>query len=1179
MKWTDEQQQAITATGGTLLVSAAAGSGKTAVLVERVIGRLTNSEDLCGVDNLLMVTFTRAAAAQMRERISEAIAKRIAENPNDKWLIRQQMLLPFARICTIDSFCNDLVRENFHLLDLNPDYKIMDEGELNIVREDAAAFVVEALYQENSAAACDLTELLIQGNDDRVLIDSIIRLYNEAEAYPSPEHWLKGLVEPFESTGPVEKSEWGKIILAHIREGLEYCRSTSSAMLQYIKKDETVENSYTPTFLADIDLFNHLLLTLDTGSWDEISEALRTAAFDRIGSLPRGFLSPVKDSAHAMRNALKDVIKKQLAPVMCASTAEHEEDMAYLQPIVKKLVEAVFLFKDKFTELKSVQNGVDFSDVHHKALSLLVEIDNQGNPQKTPLAHEISKRYKEVLVDEYQDVNKAQDMLFTALSRDEENLFMVGDVKQSIYRFRQAMPEIFLARRDSLPLYKKDNYPARIHLGSNFRSRKGVTGMVNLVFSQTMSKAVGEIAYTAEEELVPGAQYPEPESPNGLKEPDAEVHIIDISDGVEDGKVNTEARYIAGLINDMILNGFTVTDKAGVRPAEYRDFCVLMRSPRDRASVFVEEFAKSNIPAYSDLSGGFFEAQEVAFMLSLMRILDNPLQDIPLLTVLLSPVFGFTPDELAKLRIGERRAPLYACLVKAQNQGDEKCRAFLKQTEQLRRLSSTLAAGELVRHLLEETGYLAIAGAMSGGARRRANLHLLQDYANTYEAAGHIGLSGFIRFIDKLDKNQSDLSAAAELSEAANVVRVMSIHKSKGLEFPVCILANCASTFNTVAQRGNIVINTGAGIGLRRRDIETFRQFDTISRQAAVLASAQTDRSEELRILYVALTRAKERLITVMSLKNPEKKLASLAGVINSGKKIAPFAVGNCTSIADWLLIAALRHPGAELLRQYAGADGSIIVPTDFALKVECNVQEGALPKDETDIKKTESDKELMAIIKKRLSYEYPYAALSAVVAKQAASELHEQGIKREFFAASRPAFMNQDGLTPAQKGTAIHKFMQYSDYEKARHDVVAERDRLVQAGFLSPFEGDAVEVEKIDAFFASSLANRIFNAERLLREQKFAIRIPVRELYPDLPENTQDETVVVQGIADCAFVEHDELVILDYKTDRNVSPEQLVERYAAQLAIYRRALEECLGLKVKETLLYSFALGQSIKV
>lgn len=1173
MKWTADQQKAITATGGTLLVSAAAGSGKTAVLVERVIGRLTDTENPCEVDRLLMVTFTRAAAAQMRERIGAAIAKRIAENPNDKRLIRQQMLLPFARICTIDSFCNDLVRENFHLLDLNPDYKIMDEGELKIIREEAADFVVEELYRENSPAARDLTELLIQGNDDGVLIDSIIRLYNEAQAYPAPEHWLQRLIEPFQAKQSVEKSVWGKIILAHIREGLAYCRSTSEALLAFIKKDDTVKNGYTPTFLSDIDLYDSLFSTLDTGSWDEISDALQTAAYQRIGSMPRGFSSPVKDSAQAMRNKLKDVIKKQLAPAMCATAAEHEEDIAYLAPIVKKLLEAVEMFKQKFTQLKSEVNGVDFSDVHHKALSLLVEIDEQGNPRKTALAQEISQRYEEVLVDEYQDVNKAQDMLFTALSKGEKNLFMVGDVKQSIYRFRQAMPEIFLARRDSLPPYKKDNYPARIHLGTNFRSRKGVTGMINLVFSQIMSESVGEIEYTAEEELVPGAQYPESAAP------DTEVHIIDISDGVQDSKAKTEALYIADLINDMILNGFTVTDKAGERPAEYRDFCVLMRSPRDRAAVFVEEFAKSNIPSYSELSGGFFEAKEVAFMLSLMRVLDNPLQDIPLLTVLLSPVFGFTPDELAKLRVVVRTGSLYSCLIKAQNQGDKKCRAFLKKIEQLRRLSSTFAAGELIRHLLEETGYLAIAGAMSGGSQRRANLYLLQDYANTYEAAGHIGLSGFIRFIDKLDRSQSDLSTAAELSEAANVVRIMSIHKSKGLEFPVCILANCASSFNTASQRGNIIINTAAGIGLRRRDIETFRQFDTISRQAAVLATARTNRSEELRVLYVALTRAKERLISVMSIKNPEKKLASLAGIIHSGEKIAPFAVSNCSNIADWLLIAALRHPDAGLLRRSASTDGSIIVPTDFALKVKCGTRGAPTQQDEGGQEKAFADEKMMEIINSRLSYEYPYAALSTVVAKQAASELHEHGINRTFFAASRPAFMNRDGLTPAQKGTAIHKFMQYSDYEKARQDVITERDRLVEAGFLTSFEGEAVDAEKIKTFFASPLAKRIFNANQILREQKFAIRIPARELYPELPANTADETVVVQGIADCAFVEDGELVILDYKTDRGVTPEQLARRYVAQLAIYRRALEECLGMKVKQTLLYSFELGKPVTV
>jgi ATP-dependent helicase/nuclease subunit A len=1125
------------------------------------------------VDSLLMVTFTKAAAAQMRERISEALAKRIAENPGDTRLVRQQMLLPFAHICTIDSFCNELVRENFHLLDLNPDYKIMDESEVNIIREDAAATVIEALYEENAPETRELVELLIQGNDDRVLTDSIIRLYTQAEAYPFPDSWLQSLLAPFENIEPVEQSEWGKIIIEYVTEGLAYCRDASRSMLEYIKNDETVENSYTATFSADIGLYERLLAKLKNATWDEMMAAMQSAAFERIGSLPRKFESPVKDKAQAVRDKLKKTLKEKLAGAFVASSDEHLEDMAYLKPIVCKLIEAVLLFKAKFAEMKSEVNSADFADISHKALELLIEKDEQGNIKKTALAEELSQRYTEILVDEYQDINKAQDMLFSALSKDEQNLFMVGDVKQSIYRFRQAMPEIFLNRRNSLPLYLNENYPARIVLGSNFRSRDGITGAANFIFSQIMSIAVGELDYNEEEALVPAAEYPVAAAP------DTEIHIIDATDGFEDSKDNAEARYIAEMINEMILSGLTVADKKGERRAEYRDFCVLLRSTRNKASIYIDELAKHNVPAYSELSGGFFEAQEVGFMLALMRILDNPVQDVPLLTVLLSPVFGFTPDELARLRINDRRAPIYNCLIKAQAQGSKKCKEFLSQIEELRRLSSTLAAGELVRHLLEETGYLAIAGAMSGGSQRRANLHLLLDYANKYEAAGHIGLSGFIRFIDKLEGGNSDLTPAVELSEAANVVRVMSIHKSKGLEFPVCILSNCSAKFNTESQKGNIVINPRAGIGLRRRDIETFRQFDTVSQRAAALATEQAERSEELRVLYVALTRAKERLITVMSIKNPENRLSALAGVIGNTAKIAPFAVRGFGSLSDWILTAALRHPDAVVLRELAGADSSIVLPAGFPLKIVCKKEETVLAEDEINDEKTEPSQELIEIIKERLSYVYPYAALSAVIAKRAASELEEHGINREYFAASRPAFLNKGGLTPAQRGTAIHKFMQYADYTAARTSAATERDRLVEMGFLSELEGTAVDLAKINTFFQSGLAQRIFSAEKLMREQKFAIRIPARELYPELPENAEDEAIVVQGIADCAFVENGELVILDYKTDRGVTLEMLAERYKGQLAIYKRALEECLEIKVKETLLYSFELGASVAV
>lgn len=1173
MEWTEEQLKAITAVHGSLLVSAAAGSGKTAVLVERVIRRLTDAENPCDVDSLLIVTFTKAAASQMRERIGEALAKRLAENPLDARLARQQMLLPFARICTIDSFCNDLVRENFHVLELNPDYKIMDESEVNIIREEAASSVIEALYEEDAPETRELVELLIQNNDDRVLADAIIRLHNEAEAYPSPEKWLAGLTAPFDKTEPVEKSEWGKIIIEYLADGLEYCIETSRYMLNYIKNDETVEAAYTPTFSTDIGLYERLLVKLKTGIWDDIADAAGSAVFERIGTLPRGYASPVKDYAQAARNRLKSILKLKLSAAFCASSSEHLEDMAYLGPVVKKLVQAVFMFREKFAQMKNDVNGADFADIAHMALGLLVEQDGEGSAVKTPFAAELSERYTEILVDEYQDINRAQDMLFTALSKDGNNLFMVGDVKQSIYRFRQAMPEIFLKRRDSLPLYTDENYPSRIILGSNFRSRKGITGAANYIFGQLMSKAAGELDYNRDEALVPAADYPESAGP------DTEIHILDASDGFEDGRDSAEAKYIAGMINGMISSGCKITGKKGERPAEYRDFCVLLRSVKSKAETYVEELAKQNIPSYSELSGGFFEAQEIGFMLALMRILDNPLQDVPLLTVLLSPVFGFTPGDLARLRVGDRKSPLYSCLLGAAGRGDKKCGEFLKQTEELRRLSSTLAAGELVRRLLDETGYLAIAGAMSNGSQRRANLHLLLDYANKYETAGHIGLSGFIRFIDKLDRNNSDLTPAVELSEAANVVRVMSIHKSKGLEFPICILSNCSAKFNTKSQEGNIVIHPRAGIGLRRRDIATFRQFDTVSRSAAALATGQTERSEELRVLYVALTRAKERLITVMSIKNPENRLASLTGVIGDSQKIAPFAVRNSGCFADWLLIAALRHPDAQVLRNLAGADSSIILPADFSMKIVCQKDEILSTTEEAVPDEILPNSGLVNTIGERLSYKYPYSSLSAVIAKRAASEINERGIDREYFASSRPAFMNSGGLTPAQRGTAIHKFMQYCDYPNARGNAAAERDRLIKAGFLTEPEGAAVDLSKINAFFASPLANRIFDADELMREKKFAVRIPVRELYPDLPENAEGEAVVVQGIADCAFVENGELVILDFKTDRGAAPETLAVRYAEQLAIYRRALEECLGLRAKETLLYSFELGVAIAV
>ena len=457
----------------------------------------------------------------------------------------------------------------------------------------------------------------------------------------------------------------------------------------------------------------------------------------------------------------------------------------------------------------------NFSDIEHMALSLLVERKG-GTLCRSRSRRSFPPGMREILVDEYQDTNEAQDLLFRMLSREESNLFLVGDVKQSIYRFRQAMPEIFLHRRNRLPPYVRGNYPARITLGCNFRSRKGVTGMVNFLFRQLMSRQLGEMEYTQEEALVPAAPYPE------RQDPDCEIHLLDAGDKGDDSAAVYEARYIAAHINRLLREGLTVQDGGKARPARRKDFCILLRGVKGRANTYVQELARCGVPAWAELSGGFFDTTEIRTMLSLLRILDNPLQDVPVLGVLFSPIYGFTPDEAAALRETQRHMPLYRCLTQAAKQGNQKCAAFLSQLSFLRRLSATLPAEALLRRIYEETGYPALIQAMDGAQQRAANLQLLLSYAAKYEAAGHQGLTGFIRFIDRLEEQQAQLSAASAVSESADVVRVMSIHKSKGLEFPICILANCAGAFNPSGRNQRLLLHAKLGAGLMRRGRDAF---------------------------------------------------------------------------------------------------------------------------------------------------------------------------------------------------------------------------------------------------------------------------------------------------------------------------------------------------------------------
>ena len=1179
VKWTTDQQHAIECCKGSVLVSAAAGSGKTTVLVERVIRRLTDEDNPCSAEDLLIVTFTRAATAQMREKIGAAILKRLSEDPTDRHLRRQYMLLPFAKICTIDSFCNDLVRENFHALGISPDYSLLDNETAVIMKNDVCEAMLERAYEEDSDGSfSELSDMMSSGSSDEDFAKLIIKMYDISTAYPFPDLWLDSLIEEY-SQPDINKSCWGGIIKKYVCDMLDYCVSSSNDMMTAMESDPIVADAYGAAVQSDINMYAELREKVNR-DWDEALEAFNTVKYMGLGRVPKGYESETKNAVMTARKKLKDLLKK-VPNIMCVSSGEHSEDVRLMRGPVTKLIELVKQFGREYSAEKDKMNSADFSDILHRALNLLAVSDGSGGYIKTDLARELSSHYVEILVDEYQDINEAQDMIFRAISADENNLFTVGDVKQSIYRFRQAMPEIFLRRRSTTHSFESGKYPLGITLGSNFRSRVGVTSCVNYIFRQLMSTEAGELEYDDSEALNAAAKYPERDTP------DCELHVV-TDKGNRADTLEAQARYVARYIDRTVREGKTLVTKGGaLRPASYGDFCILLRTAKNVSSVYANALSERGIPVFSPETGGFFEAAEISFILSLLRVLDNPVQDIPLAAVMLSPLFGFSAGELADIRASAKERleagetePLYRSVAASADEGDEKAAAFLKKIESLRRLSLTLSAGELVRRVCEETGFDAIAGAMPDGERRRLNIGLLCDYAEKYEAAGNLGLSGFIRFIDKVARTSGDLATAARPSENADIVRIMTVHQSKGLEFPICIFADMQHAFNERDNTESVLISSSAGLGMKRRTEDGISVYDTASRRAAVITSERMGRSEEMRVLYVALTRAKENLIMVTSVPNPEKGLAKVAVECGIGERANPFAVLRMNNFSDLVLMALMRHPAADELRKLSGIDVPIFLPEKdrFKLKVVVSDSESFMTESANE-QKIAAKPVFFDEVQARLDYSDPRSVLSSVPAKRAASDGSERGINREYFASSRPAFMSSGGLTPAQRGTATHKFMQFSDYASARADIESELARLVDGGFLSEDEGKAVNIGAAKRFFMSPLAERIFASDNVMREKKFAALFPAKFFYPELTGEAAEEKIVVQGIADCVFVEDGELVIVDYKTDTGVDAEALLDRYSAQLEIYREALSQALGMPVKETLLYSFFMNSTVKV
>ena len=848
--FTEDQNNAVNAKGGTLFVSAAAGSGKTAVLTERVKRLLSDENESISPDELLVVTYTRAAAAEMREKIADALRLEVSQTGN-KRLKKQLLLLPCADICTIDSFCAKLVRENFHLADVMPDFRMLSEQEEFGFEQAAANEVLEQLYQGEEEDISLLLDLFTNEKSDGPLYDAVIKLYKYSQSYPFPKKWLLSLSDMYDPDKPISETIWGRTVLKDIEQGIDYAVSLSEGALKTAARDEKVYENYSFAINNDLSQLNNLNNLVSEGDWASVVTALRSFNFERLGSGAKKAEPNLKENAKKQRDKVKDIIKK-LSDYQLPSQSEHREDVYALKPSIKLLINTVISFYDKLNEIKKEENSYSFSDILHKSISLLV--GDKG--EKTPLSKALSEKYKEILIDEYQDTNEAQDILFYALSKDGNNIFFVGDVKQSIYGFRNAMPELFLRKKESMPMYDGVAFPSQIMLDRNFRSRKTICECVNHIFSRIMSKRMGELDYDKGERLVAAADYP-PSS-----ESEVELIILNAPTGTNtQDMITLEAEYVAEYIEKAVKSGFSIKEKNNRRPVRFGDFCILLRVNKGVSTAYYNALKKRDIPVTTASDSHFFSTREISFIHSLLRVIDNPLLDVPLAAVLMFPVFGFSADDLANVRIAGREEPLFTGLCARAESGDKKASCFIEAFTGFRNEASRLGIVDLLFYLFDETGIFSVVSAMDHAQERRRNLLALLNLAKEYTGGKEGSISSFTLFLNKACAGGKGVEQSSLQDSFEHEVKIMSIHKSKGLEFPVVIIANCSKKFNDKFTRENLLIDRKTGVGILRRDIATLSKYKTASLIAAQLSTEQTERAEALRLLYVAMTRAKEKLV------------------------------------------------------------------------------------------------------------------------------------------------------------------------------------------------------------------------------------------------------------------------------------------------------------------------------
>ena len=1171
---TPQQQAVVENRGGALLVSAAAGSGKTKVLVERLFRYVT--EERCNVDDFLIITYTKAAAAELRSKIASELSKRLAQSPGDSHLKRQLLRVYQADIKTVDAFCTALLRENTHLLprpgdrqSLTPDFRVLDEGEAQLVRQWVLDRVLEAFYDHLDAGGALLADTLGAGRDDRALAALVLEVHEKLQSHAYPERWLSENQASWNSLGEdFDQTPYAAALLETIRRQAGHWAALLRRAAERAADDPALASGYGAKFCQVAGALDGLRCA---ERWEDARRAAAAVAFPRL-TTPRGR----KEEADVV--AMKQVWDscksdlKKLDRLLDISGEEAMEDLGAVAPAMSALLGLTAAFGQAYQEEKLRLNAADFSDQEHLALRLLVS--EAGEP--TELGRQVAARYQEIMVDEYQDTNEVQNAIFRAVSREGSNIFTVGDVKQSIYRFRLADPTIFLEKYNRFCPYEeaKPGQERKILLSKNFRSRREILDAANFVFENILSADMGDMDYGDEEALHFGADYYPPR-----RDCDTEFHLICAAQRSAQNpkpvkKLQAESRFVAARIRRLLDEGYPVTGEDGtLRPCRPEDIVILMRSPGSRTAAFAQALAERDIPCSFEESGDFFHTMEISVMLGLLQIIDNPRQDVPLIAVLRSPVFGFTPDRLAQLRGKTPAGDFYDAVLE---DGGEDCLAFLKTLEELRLAARDMGVHRFIWHLYNKLNILGIFGAMDSGETRKENLIALSRHAEKFESNGYRGLFAFVTQLQRL--LEQDQAPATKGAAAVSGVRLMSIHKSKGLEFPIVILADLDHSFSRQDFDTAVLVHPTMGLGPRRVDLKRKIKYPTLAREAIQGKLRRENLAEEQRILYVAMTRPKEKLILVDSMYFAQSRLQKMAAMASC--PVQPETVASCRTFGEWLLLPLLCRPEAAPLRAmadvqvealYTGDTAPWQVFTHSAEEFRGCPAAAAMPAGEAGGEVKTFDPAL-------LEFRYPYALESRLPSKVTATQLKGRTLDREIAEnavhapyirpLSQPRFRQERaGLTPAERGTATHLVLQYLDF--CGGDVPDQVQRLLQRSLLTEQQAAAVDVEALERFLASPLAEEIRRGKNVLREYPFTLLMDARELEPGAAAGDQ---VLLQGVVDCCFETAEGLTVVDFKTDRVFRQEDVVRRaetYRSQLEAYSRALSKVLERPVVRRVLY----------